>query len=322
MIIGESGDEGKRPFVFPYQSDTILSMYIGLDIGGTKTAVLLTNSTQEPLLQTQQPTDKENLVPSLVQIIQKSVEEADKNLATLSGIGLGIPGIVNSTKGDVTMAVNLGVLEPLPLAGQLSSALQVPVMMENDVRLAALGLREKHQLNNLIYLNVGTGVAAGIVINGRLFRGSSMGAGEVGHIPLHTTQRPLEHSIAGPGIMRQATELGLTIRHPGELYALAHQGEQTAQQLVATISDQISQTILWLIMSFDVDALFLGGGITQIGEPFMIPVLRSLATARSYSKLAELTVTDDKIRLVPADFNAGLWGAIQLAHQASIKRVS
>lgn len=292
-------------------------MYIGLDIGGTKTAVLLTSATKEPLLQTKRPTDKKNLIPSLIQIIQDTINEADQDMAQLCGIGLGIPGIVNSEKGEVTMAVNLDILKPLPLAKQLSKALRVPVLMENDVRLAAVGLHDKHQIEDLIYLNVGTGVAAGILINGRLHRGATNGAGEVGHIPLRSTEQIFELTVAGPGIMRQAKSISQKIKHPGDLYALANNGDASAKHLVQKISNQLSEAILWLLMAFDSEAIFLGGGVTKIGHPFLDPILDSLAKARQHSQLAQIMVPNEKVRLVASDFNAGLWGAIAFARQAA-----
>ena len=294
-------------------------MYIGLDIGGTKTAVLLTNKDQDPLFQTQYPTDKKDLTSSLIHIIKKTLDDADVPVQQLAGIGLGVPGIVNTVNGEINVAINLDISHPTPLIKPLEEAFGVSVFMENDVRAAALGVHHQFQQDNLIYLNLGTGVAAAIVLNGRLFKGVSMSAGEVGHVPLHSTKRPLEETIAGPGIMRQAAELGLTIQHPGELYDLGQKGNEVAQHLISRVSNSISQTILWLIMSFDVETLFLGGGITKIGNQFLTPIMTSLATARTYSKLAELMVTDEKIKLLPADLNPGLLGAIHLARQADAK---
>ncbi len=128
-----------------------------------------------------------------------------------SSIGIGIPGLVDTASGEVAHAVNLGV-DRLPLGGVLAERLGVRVRVENDVKAASLGAYDLLGLTGtMAYLNLGTGMAAGIVVDGRLWRGTSGIAGEIGHIPIDPAgaecacgQRGcLETVASGSGIARQ-----------------------------------------------------------------------------------------------------------------------
>lgn len=132
------------------------------------------------------------------------------------GIGIGVPGQVDNTTGAVRLAVNLGIgAEGFDLAHVVSEEVDRPVMVENDVRAAALGARETFRLHgetleNLALVSIGTGISAGVVVGGALVRGATGMAGEIGHVvvaeegPLCVCgQRGcLETVAAGPAIGR------------------------------------------------------------------------------------------------------------------------
>ena len=120
-----------------------------------------------------------------------------------------MPGRVDSARGVVASAVNLGITAPATIADLVASRLGVPVHVENDVNAAALGAFAQLELapaQSLAYVNVGTGVAAGFVLEGRLWRGASGGAGEIGHVPMGRTAR---RAAAGrPAVPRRSGPAG------------------------------------------------------------------------------------------------------------------
>lgn len=292
-------------------------MFIGIDIGGTKTAVLLTNQKLTKLCELSHPNNGVLHMPTIIEHINQLLQQANAQKANLRGIGVGVPGIVNPKLGQVSLAVNLSINQPTDIAKPLAKAFSVPILLENDVRLGAIGLQNWLDVDDLVYLNIGTGVAAGVVLNGRLHRGTIGMAGEVGHIPLKETNDILENSISGPAIIRLANAAGLTVAHAGELYQLAAQQQPKAMAIVQSVSQHIAQTILWLVMTYDVEKVLLGGGVTQIGAPFLNPILAELARIRQQSRLAEQMVPSSKIELVPSHLNAGLWGAVCLAEKGA-----
>lgn len=305
-------------------------LFAGLDIGGTKIEALLVDESMNVLAQARHATDvshPDNLVASAVAAIDDVLHQAQASRAQLAGIGIGIPGQVNHLTGDVSLAVNLN-LEAYSLGEVMSTTMNTPTFIENDVNIAALGvyrwLKEQEPVSNIAYLSLGTGVAAGMVLNGRLHRGSNGMAGEIGHITVEPNgalcncgaRGCLETIISGPAIVRQALavmqfELPDNEVHAGHVYQAAN-GNLAAQAIVTRVGDYLALAIQYLIMLYDVDKVVLGGGVSSAGEPFMSPIFAALAQYRAQCDLFSTLLQENKIVLLPSDYNAGTWGAVYL----------
>ena len=188
---------------------------MGVDVGGTKTAVLVADRLYKPLGHLTLPTamdGAEAAFQGIIDAILRAVDGAGRNAQEIAAIGVGVPGRVDPSTGVVRKAVNLGWHE-LPLGGELSARLGAPCVLENDVRVAALGIH--HYLGadapaNLAYIAIGTGIAAGLILNGELYRGTHSLAGEVGHMVIDPdgplcacgARGCLEALAAGPAIAR------------------------------------------------------------------------------------------------------------------------
>ena len=162
---------------------------IGVDIGGTKISMVLGTEKGKILACREIPTltgkktrqGVRNLVDNLHQLIQ----DASVKKRSLVGIGVGIPGAVNSKKGLVPRSPHLGGWKNLPLRRILERGLKLPVAMKNDANAAAIG--EKYfgackKAEHFIYVTVSTGVGGGLVVNGKLVEGCNYVGGEIGHI--------------------------------------------------------------------------------------------------------------------------------------------
>ncbi len=306
--------------------------WLGIDIGGTKIAVIVLNQNNQVVGQALAPTETTtpaHLVKGIIAAANCALTQAHTDITQVAGVGIGIPGQVNTHTGEVALAVNLN-LSNYPLGHELSQQWGKPVILENDVRAAAVGayfhLTQPSALSphsSLAYLSIGTGIAAGVVLNGQLHRGANGMAGEVGHITVDPQGERcacgqtgcLETIVAGPALVRQAERVGLRVAHAGEVYAAAHQGHSGAQTIVQRVSAALCQAIQWLVLTYDVEKVILGGGVTQAGATFLDPVLQTVAQRRANSPLLQMLLPDDKIALLPAGFNAGAWGAIALAQQ-------
>ena len=306
-------------------------LLVGLDVGGTKTAALLVDASDCVLGQATVPTrtaTPDDLLDTIDQAIHAVLTKACATPQQIQSIGLGVPGHVDPATGTVHLAVNLN-LQNYPLGATLASQFKMPIFLENDVRTAAIGaldaLRRTEQLDSLAYVSIGTGLAAGVILNGRLHRGHNGLAGEIGHMIVEPDgalcncglRGCLETIVAGPAIVRQmaAAEPDLPIQHAGDVYEAAAQGNQAAQKIVRRVSQHLSRAIQWLIMTYDVEKIVLGGGVTRSGDAFLAPILAELATLRQQSPLAAALLPDEKVHLMPAGFNPGVWGAINLAKQ-------
>src|SRR6187455_2252039 len=154
----------------PSPSPTLLA---GIDVGGSKIAILLADTALEPVGRLVVPTgtgDGGDGVRRIVQALDAALLKAGRSRTDLAAVGIGVPGRVDPEAGTVTLAVNLG-WHALPLRDELEAALGVPVAVENDVRAAAAGLHARGQaggVDNLAYLAIGTGISAGVVLDGHL----------------------------------------------------------------------------------------------------------------------------------------------------------
>ena len=193
-------------------------LLVGVDVGGSKVAVLVVDRSLRVRARHTIPTavgEPDEAADHIATAIAAALAAADAGLEQVTAVGVGVPGRVDPLTGVVSLAVNLG-WHWLPLRDRLEAALGLPCAIENDVRAAAAGILDRRLLGEVadfVYLSVGTGISAGVVIDGRLHRGTRGLAGEIGHI---VVDRPgprcpcgltgcLETIASGPAIARTAT---------------------------------------------------------------------------------------------------------------------
>ena len=165
---------------------------IGLDIGATKTLGVLVDEQGRVVEQVREATEPgpDGVVRTAELVVAHLGAAADGPRAV--SVGLGIPGLVDVERGVVKHAVNLGLDGAwVPLRDELERRLGLPVAIENDVNVATLGAVALSGIRDLVYLSIGTGLAAGLVLDGQLRRGASGAAGEVGHVPVDPDRRPV-----------------------------------------------------------------------------------------------------------------------------------
>ncbi|NUU05236.1 ROK family protein [Leifsonia sp. C5G2] len=263
-------------------------MRIGIDVGGTKTESVGLDDRGTVVAHDVRPTGFG--LAAVVATVQASVDElvrqSEASRAPAS-VGVGIPGLVDPRTGTLLHAVNLGIDE-VRLGEELAGSLGVPVSIENDVNAAALGAYRAlsrdalRPLRSLAFLNVGTGLAAGIVVGGMLLSGANGTAGEIGHIPVRSDGPRcrcgqtgcLEAIASGHAV---ATRWPSSAEHPVlELFRASRQGDPLAGILTRDMVDGIAAAIRMLVVAFDVEQVVVGGGLTRVGAELQDPVLRRL----------------------------------------------
>ncbi|MGI9608549.1 MAG: ROK family protein [Acidimicrobiales bacterium] len=301
------------------------NMIIGVDIGGTKTHAIAFDSAFVSLGELQVPTvvgDAALVSNTVVETIADLCEKVTGR--SLSAIGIGIPGLVDQPAGTVRQAVNLGIGdEPLRIEEQVRGMFRVPCLVDNDVNLAALGaflrLRNSDEIRNLAYLSVGTGIAAGVIVDGRVHRGRRGVAGEIGHLPI-VPDGPececgltgcLEVLASGSAIARLWPATPDT--HPAKaLLAAAHDGDQLALETLESIADHLARAVHLLAVTYDPDLVVIGGGVAEVGDPLLDAIKN--AVRRLEQRSSFVTSLDVTSRLVLKPGGAiGAYGAAALA---------
>ena len=318
-------------------SPTLLA---GVDVGGSKIAILIADAGLRPvsrLVVPMAPGDARDGVRRIVAAVDEAIDAAGRSRTELAALGIGVPGRVDPDAGTVTLAVNLG-WHALPLRDELESILGIPVAVENDVRAAAAGLHARGQASgaeNLAYLAIGTGISAGVVLDGMLYRGPRGLAGEIGHVVLEPNGPACRcgldgclealasgRAIAEAAALRIEQDPQTSIESPvsaESVYRAAAAGDPVATRLADRTGRYVARAIHALVMTYDVPRVVLGGGVTRAGAAFLDPVTRGLDELRAASALAREALPEDLVELLPPDADAGAWGGVILARGVVIR---
>src|SRR5512137_969548 len=165
--------------------------FVGVDLGGTKILSGVFKNSLECIgtakVSTKSQRGVDAVIERVARCVQDAVDEADLNLKQVAGVGIGAPGAVDFASGTVIFAPNLEGWKDVPLKKDLEKQLGIPVFVENDCNIAALGVHVaelKAKPKSLVGIFVGTGIGGGIIINGDLYGGFNHTAGEIGHMVL------------------------------------------------------------------------------------------------------------------------------------------
>jgi glucokinase len=307
---------------------------IGVDLGGTKIAVarLVGRELADAKLSPTNLDSAEALIDQLVNLVQ------DCRGAELDGVGIGVPSVVNFEKGRVVSSVNIPLVD-VPLRHVLGERLRVPVFVDNDATVAALAEAHDDGLNmvarDLVMLTIGTGVGGGLILDGRIYRGATGGAGELGHTLVGIDLRgpvpaagkfpqlgSLESVAAGHALdglvgrfAREHQESALGRRHAAgekltgvEAVEAALDGDPDAARLIELWGERVGIGVANAINTFDPKEIVIGGGAARAGDLLLEPAKR---TAAAY--VLPGLGTDTTIRLARHGVQAGVLGAALLA---------
>ena len=317
-----------------------MSSVIGVDLGGTKVIVacLRGNQLSESLLE---PTDRTASTPLIDQLVAMVNRIRSDDLAA---VGIGVPSVVEFETGRVVSSVNIPLTD-VPLRQVLGERLGVPVFVDNDATVAALAEAHDSEMRlvaqNLVMITIGTGVGGGIVLGGRIYRGATGGAGELGHtivglalddskpvpapgarfpaagIARVRSRRPRARSFcrSGRAATEPASELGQLLAQGkpvlgAEAVEAAQRGDPVAARIVEIWAERVGIGIANAINTFDPEEVVIGGGAARAGELLLEPA-RRVALGYVVPGLGRRT----SIRLAWHGVRAGVLGAALLAEQ-------
>ena len=257
-----------------------------------------------------------------LEVFTFSVDEARRAAPDAVAIGAGIPSRVDRATGVSVGAAHLA-LEGVPFRDVLAERTGLPVHVDNDGNLAALA---EHRAGaaagatDVVLLTVGTGIGAGLILGGRLYRGASGAAAEIGHMTLDA-EGPRCHGdcpgrgcfetyVSGPALARAGADAGLPAEGLDGIRVtdLALAGDPLAIEAVRAVGRRLGAGIASLLNVFDPDVVVIGGGASRAGELLLEPA-REVARERALSPAAGRTT------IVRAHFQeeAGMVGAALLA---------
>jgi glucokinase len=311
-------------------------LFLGVDIGGTKCAVVLGDRTATILEREEFPTELGTEGRNRTLELLKSSAASMAAQKDIQALGIASGGPLDTERGVVLCPPNLGGWENLPIVEIFQEELSIPTYLENDANAAALAewrFGAGRGVENLVYLTYSTGMGAGIILNGRLYRGTNDHAGEVGHVRLadHGPRRydksgSFEGFCSGPGMAQlMASELAVLSREIGssgtrerykdpreitgrDVASWAKRRDPLALKVVATSGEYLGRGMAVLVDVLNPEMIVVGGMGVRLGDLVLDPARRVLADEAIASGVAAC-------RIVPAELGerTGDIGAICVA---------
>lgn len=260
------------------------TMRIGMDIGGTKVEAIALDEGGAIAGHTRTATvpGEAGILDTAADIVAELARQTHRDPRTFASIGIGIPGQIDRTHGLVQNAYNIGI-ESLPLASRLQERVGIPVTVDNDVTAAAIGAAHLMNLDGSVaYLNLGTGLAAGFVLDGHPLRGAHDTAGEIGHLAVDPLGRPcpcgqfgcLETVASGSALKRFWAGAG---ESPGQnLIPAVEAGDADAIQAFNDLVRGTATCVQLLGLTLDPGTIVIGGGLRHLGDPLFGAVTKQL----------------------------------------------
>jgi predicted NBD/HSP70 family sugar kinase len=229
--------------------------------------------------------DAERALTAIAGLRDALVDVAGLPGELIDGVVVGVPGVTGVQDGTLRLAANVPGLDGRPFAAELNARLGLPITLENDINLAALGeqsLGVARGVDDFVFLSVGTGMGAGIVLGGELHSGRHGFAGEIDFAldPLDEDVDPAAPEIAVLAARLAADGSATELSPPYEarsVFDAARRGDEVAQRVVSEVARRIALHLAPVAAVVDVELVVLGGGIGSNGDLLLQPVRRLLA---------------------------------------------
>jgi len=315
--------------------------FIGVDLGGTKILSGVFKNSLECVgsakVSTKSQRGVEAVIERVARCVQDAVDEADLSFKQVAGVGIGAPGAVDFAEGKVIFAPNMEGWKDVALKKALEKLLDVPVFVENDCNIAALGVHVaelKSKPKSLIGIFVGTGIGGGLVINGELFSGFNHTAGEIGHMVLAVNgpkcgcgNKGCFEALASRTAIFQQIKAGikdgektlltemlgddLSDLRSGDLRKAIRRGDKFVDRVVEGAAEYIGIATANLINVLNPEVVVLGGGVIEALQDEMMSVI--IETAQDYA----MPGTMKGVEIVPSKLgdSAGITGGAVLARR-------
>ncbi len=304
---------------------------VGIDLGGTFIKGAIVDEAGTIVIKEEIPTHAErgpsDILRRIEELARVLIERSGVELTDCAGVGIGVPGFIDTEAGVAVEVINIG-WKNVFVRDPLTESLGLPVYMENDANAAALGeafAGAGKGCESALCITLGTGVGGGVILEGKVLRGASHMAGEIGHIVLYPEGAPcncghrgcLETVSSATGVVRLArermargeqTELQSENLTAADVFATAVRGDALAQAVVAEATEVLGRGLAIAANIVNPVAIVVGGGMARAGDALFTP-LREAFSRYALERVAAVA------KIVPATLgnDAGVVGASKLA---------
>ncbi len=298
-----NGQNGRPPIIL--EVNPTRGFVAGIDMGASHLSLVLTDFAAQVIDELEIPFNiadgPETCLGQANALLSDLLKKNELTPTSLSAIGLGVPGPIASEAGMVYAPPIMPGWDSYPIQASLEEKWNLPVSLNNDAELGALGewaYGAGRGENYLAYIKVGTGIGSGILLNGQVYRGATGSAGEIGHLTIEENgplcecgnAGCLEALAGGRAIARQAQEairkgsrtllssLGpveqITAR---DVASAARRGDLVAQQIISRAGSYLGIALAGLVNLFNPRTIVVGGGVAQVGDLLLQPIRDTIA---------------------------------------------
>lgn len=316
-----------------------MKYYVGIDLGGTNIVAGVVdenyNIISKASTKTNCPRPEKEIADDMAKMALQAVKNANLEISDIEWIGIGTPGIANSATGIIERANNLGFVNT-PMVKYIKETIDKPVFIENDANAAAYGefvAGAAKEARNAICVTLGTGVGAGIIIDGKIYSGSNYAGTEIGHTVIEVDGAEcscgrkgcFEAYSSATGLIRMSKEAmeknpdsimnKMAQEKGGKVTARTsfdamRAGDKSAKEVVNKYIKYLAAGITNTINIFQPDILCIGGGVCNEGDPLLLPV-KALVENEDFAKNSEKRT---EIVIAKLGNDAGIIGAAFLGN--------
>lgn len=305
---------------------------IGIDLGGTKISTALSdfngNVVSQSIIATDAHEGEAAVLGRIIKTVEDVIENGKVDIVQVKAIGIGSPGPLDAKTGIIITTPNLP-FKNFDLVSPIREKFQIPVYLDNDANVAAIGefmFGAAKGTENMVYFTVSTGVGGGAVLNGKIYRGNTSNALEIGHATV-APDGPrcncgnigcLEATSSGTAIGKRAKEaleskVDTSLRKyksvtSAEVFAEAAAGDAVSQDIINNALNYLGIGVANAISIFDPEMIIIGGGVSKAGK-IVFDKVQEVVNKRCFKNMAEAC------KIVPAGLgtDAGVIGAVALA---------
>ncbi|MBI4308789.1 MAG: ROK family protein [Candidatus Omnitrophica bacterium] len=304
------------------------SYVIGVDVGGTNIKLGIVHSSGKIIARSHFATrsfasSKTQLIAALAGKIEAMMASEGLAKKDVAGVGIGLPGPIDHTKGIVRFLPNIPGWRNVRLKAILQQKLKLPVLIDNDVKLITLAewkFGAGKGAANMVCLTLGTGIGSGLILDGRLYRGQGNAAGELGHVPLNEQGPACNCGGFGCfeayiGNRRLAARAGVVMGRKGttleEMFQLAKAGNSKALRFWQETANHLGNGLVAVVNLLNPQLIVIGGGVAN-NERFLFKTAREVVARRA------MGTQSATVKIVRAGLgnDAGIIGALVLVNNA------
>lgn len=315
---------GRPPSLLALNADAWV--VAGVDIGATHATAALADLSGTVLVERRADLDvatgPEHVLGWVGTVVGELLAERGRTVTELAAIGIGLPGPVEHSSGRAINPPIMPGWDRYDVPAHVQRAFGVPglpVLIDNDVNIMALGERHAHlpEVDDLVFVKVSTGIGAGVISGGRLQRGAQGTAGDLGHVRVARAddvdcrcgnQGCLEAVAAGPAVAERLRAAGVEVEDGQGVVALVRGGDVQAVQAVRQAGRDLGEVVAMLVNVINPSVIVIGGSLADAGES-LIAGIREVVYQRS------LPLATEHLRIITsqAGERAGVLGAAALA---------